>query len=171
MIKLFISAAKDMDDVFWMQAYGNKDALLDSIESPQLKQFAKINYGPWDRLKNNRPFLDGVTTKPAGANFYPSDITKEEIEAFIAKNPEKTKEIQSLYTLVDRDENGNLVTAPYSFAFKKPFSNAAAKLRKAASLAEDAGFKAYLNARATALLTDNYRPSDMLWMDMKNQRT
>ncbi len=167
LISLLISAAQDMDDVFWIQAYGNKEALLDSISEPVLKEFAIINYGPWDRLQNNRPFIDGVLTKPAGANFYPQDMTKDEFEKHLQENPDDQEALKSLYTLVERDENGNLEAVPYNVAFEDQFASAAEKLRKASELAEDSGFKAYLQARADALLSNEYRASDMLWMDMK----
>ncbi len=170
LISLLISAAQDMDDVFWIQAYGNKDALLDSISEPVLKRFAIINYGPWDRLQNNRPFIDGVLTKPAGANFYPQDMTKDEFEKHLQENPADQEALKSLYTLVERDENGNLEAVPYNVAFEDQFASAAEKLRKASELAEDSGFKAYLQARAEALLSNEYRASDMLWMDMKTNK-
>ena len=44
---------------------------------------------------------------------------------------------------------------------------AAALLRQAAPLSKDAGFKNYLRMRADALLSDNFQPSDLAWMDMK----
>ena len=170
LIALLISAADDMDEVFWMQAYGDKQSLLDSIADPALKRFAKINYGPWDRLKNNQPFIEGVPTKPAGANFYPRDITKEEFEEHLKANPADAEAFKSLYTLIERDDEGNLTSVPYSVAFEVPFQRAAEKLHKASELAVDPGFKAYLKARAKALVTDDYQPSDLLWMDMKNNQ-
>ena len=170
MISILISAAQDMDDVFWMQAYGNKDTFLESISDPALRQHAIINYGPWDRLKDNQPFIDGVNSKPAGANFYPSDVTKQELDEFIEKNPDSAESMKSLYTVVERDSDGKLVAVPYSKIYESSFTNAAKKLTLAAELAEDAGFKAYLTARAKALLTDQYRESDMLWMDMKSNQ-
>ena len=84
MIPLLIEAAKAMDNIFWEQAYGNRDSLLRTIENPDLRRFVQINYGPWDRLNDNRPFIEGIGPKPPGANFYPADMTKEEFETAAA---------------------------------------------------------------------------------------
>ena len=80
MIPILIEVGQIMDQLYWYEAYGDKDGLLSSLED-DAKEFVKINYGPWDRLDGNKPFIDGVGAKPAGANFYPSDMTKEEFEA------------------------------------------------------------------------------------------
>ena len=81
MLPLLIQASKIMDDLYWKQSYpGNKDSLLNSITDPATKQFVILNYGPWDKLNSDSPFVAGVGTKPLGAGFYPVDITKEELE-------------------------------------------------------------------------------------------
>ncbi|WP_138430431.1 dipeptidyl-peptidase 3 family protein [Fodinibius saliphilus] len=161
MIPLLIDAAKEMEEVFWMEAYGDKSKLMENLDNPKAKRFAEINYGPWDRLNGNEPFVNGVGAKPEGANFYPSDMTKEEF------NNWDSEEKDDLYTLVRRDDDGDLKTVPYYEAFSAQHKKAAQKLKEAAELAEDEGLKKYLNLRAEALLTDNYRASDMAWMDMK----
>lgn len=162
MIPLLIEAAKIMDNLFWKQAYmGDKDSLLATIESADAKKFVQINYGLWDRLAENQPFMDGVEAKPLGANFYPTDMTKEEYEDF------DNKEKSSLYTLLRRDEEGNLITVPYHEIFKEELEKAADYLRQASEVAEDASLKNYLTLRADALVTDDYMASDMAWMDMK----
>jgi hypothetical protein len=76
-----------MDAIFWRQAYGSRDSLLESIQDPGTRRYAEINYGPWDRLGNNAPFIDGVGPKPAGSGFYPHDVTKEELEAAAKRAP------------------------------------------------------------------------------------
>jgi len=162
MIPLLIEAAEAMDKVFWMEAYGDKSELMDMIEDPQVRRYAEINYGPWDRLEENEAFIEGVGEKPAGANFYPEDITKEEFEAWDSEAKD------DLYTLVRRDDSGNLMTVPYHEAFAEQHKLASEKLKAAAELAEDPGLKKYLNLRAEALLTDEYRESDLAWMDMKD---
>ena len=83
MIPLLIEAASEMDKAFWKQAYGDKEALLSSIENEELKNYAEVNYGPWDRLDGNKPFVDGVGEKPLGSNYYPSNISKEELEEYL----------------------------------------------------------------------------------------
>lgn len=162
MIPLLIDAAKAMDDVFWKEAYGNKDSLLNNIKDENLRKFTIINYGPWDRLNNNESFVSGIGEKPAGANFYPPDMTKEELDT------SKVQDLKSQYTLVRRDTGGNLYAVPYHEAFASEHQLAAAKLKEAAKYAVDPGFKKYLILRAEALLNDNYQPSDLAWLDMKN---
>jgi len=88
MIPLLIDACQAMDEVFWLEAYGDKAALLQGITDPTLRRFAEINYGPWDRLADNRPFLPNVGAKPAGAGFYPADLTAAEFEKIVATSPD-----------------------------------------------------------------------------------
>lgn len=170
LLRHLIAAARQMDQVFWRQAYGNQRPLLTAIRNPGLKRFARINYGPWDRLDGNKPFIRGAQPKPAGANFYPLDITKEEFEKHISENPRDAKSFRSLYTVIRRNADGRLFATPYKGAFGFYTRKAAEHLDEAAKLAEDDGFRAYLQARAQALRTDNYQPSDLLWMDMKTNQ-
>lgn len=167
MLPLLIEAAQEMDGLFWMQAYGNRDSLMASISSGGLRRFAEINYGPWDRLDGNRPFIAGVGEKPKGANFYPADMTVAEFEAAAARSPGTADALKSLYTIVRRDPNGALVALPYHSLYATQVRSAAAKLREAARFADDEGLRRYLELRATALETDDYRASDLAWMDMK----
>ncbi|HKI46547.1 MAG TPA: hypothetical protein VKA08_14555 [Balneolales bacterium] len=162
MIPLLIDAAKAMDDIYWQEAYGNEDSLLSELPGQQYVQYAKINYGPWDRLEDNKPFVPGVGPRPAGAHFYPADMTKEEFESSDAKG------LKDLYTLVRRDDQGNLYSIPYHEAFAEKTKYAAEKLEEASKLAEDPGLKKYLELRAQALLTDDYQKSDFAWLDMKD---
>lgn len=160
-IKLLIEAGDEMDKVFWDQSYGNKETLLANTTEKE-QQLARINYGPWDRLNGNEPFIDDVGEKPAGANFYPPDMTKEEFESL----EDDAKD--DLYTLVRRTGDGGLTTVPYHEAFAEQHQRAANKLEEAAKLAENDGLKKYLNLRAEALRTDEYQESDMAWLDMKD---
>ncbi len=156
-----IEAAKIMDELFWYEAYGYNESLLNSVKDSAALEFIKINYGPWERLSDNNPFIPGIGEKPAGANFYPADMTKEEFEA--ADLPGKADQ----YTFIRRNSEGKLITIPYREMFKDQVKKASDLLLECAALAEDAGLKNYLELRAEALLTDNYQPSDMAWMDMK----
>jgi len=168
MIPLLIDACREMDAIFWMEAYGDRDALLSGIKDAELRRFAEINYGPWDRLKGNEPFLPGVGPKPAGAQYYPADMTKEELEKVATENPELGAALKGQYTVVRRDANGKLQAVAFHEAFAPQIARAAAKLEAAAALAEDAGLEKYLTMRAEALRTDSYQPSDLAWMDMKS---
>jgi hypothetical protein len=167
MIPLLIDAAREMDALFKLQAYGNLDSLLASIPDPRVRRYAEINYGPWDRLSGNAPFIPGVGAKRDGANLYPADMTKEEFDAQVAAGGARADSLKSLYTLVRRGPGGRLVAVPYNQAFRPYLQRAADKLRQAAALAEDAGLRRYLELRADALLTDDYQPSDFAWLDMK----
>ncbi len=164
MLPLLIEAAQIMDEIFWKEAFGDKAALLDTITDEATKTYVKYNYGPWDRLDNNKPFVAGFGEKPAGAQYYPADMTKEEFEAF--KDASKT----SQYTFIGRNGAGALFTVPYHVVFQEKVEKAASLIKQAAELAEDAGLKKYLNLRAAALLSDDYLESDLAWMDMKDNR-
>ena len=161
-IPLLMKAADVMEVIYWQNAYGNRAALLDTVQDPYLAKYIAINYGPWDRLNGNAPFIPGVQAKPLGANFYPTDMTTEEFEAL--KDPRKT----DWYSVLRRDENGNLKVVPFHEAYPAETAQAADLLRQAAALTEDAELKNYLNLRAAALLSDDYLASDLAWMDMKN---
>jgi hypothetical protein len=165
MVSLFIDAATIMDDLFWQQAYpGNRAALLDGIKDPTMRRFAEINYGPWDRLAGNAPFVPGVGPKPDVAGFYPLDMTREEFER--ANLPGSRSE----YTVLRRGDKGALEVVPYSVHYREPLGRAAGLLERAAGLADDPGLRQYLELRAKALRTDDYRASDMAWLDMKDNR-
>ena len=162
MIGLLIEASQIMDDLYWRQAYGDGyQEWLVSIGVDEQRRFAELNYGPWDRLNDDKPFMDGVGDKPLGATFYPTDMSKEEFDA--AELPGK----DDLYTIVRRDADGALTVIPYHVAFADELGRAAELLRKAATLAEHEGFANYLRARADTLVTDDYQPSDLIWMDVK----
>jgi hypothetical protein len=160
MVKLLIEAGKIMDDLFWYEAYGDKGALLESIEDEDLRKFAEINYGPWDRLDGNKPFIKGVGEKPKGANFYPADMTME------AYKEATGNETPQQYAFVRKADDGTVTEIPYHVVFKEKIQKASELIAKAAELAEEPGLKKYLTLRATALLNDEYFESDLAWMEM-----
>ncbi|MCX6163762.1 MAG: Zn-dependent hydrolase, partial [Ignavibacteriae bacterium] len=162
-IPILIEVAKIMDDIYWIQAYGDKEKLYSAFTDEDTKKFIDINYGPWERLNDDKPYLEGFGNKPDGANFYPTDMTKEEFEKFGHKDK------KNQYTILIRNKNNkNIEVLPYSVAYKDKLTKAAELMKQAAALSEDEGLKKYLTMRAEALLTDNYQPSDFIWMDMKN---
>ena len=163
-LNLCFDAAKIMDDLFWQEAYGDKESFLASLPNDTYREFALINYGPWERLNGNAPFVPGYGEKPLGANFYPKDMTKEEFEA--CSDPLK----ESMYSILSRDAEGKLIAIPYHEFYAEKIEQAAKLLDSAAKLAEDPGLSKYLALRATALRTDNYYDSDAAWMEMKNNR-
>lgn len=161
LLPFLFKAADLMQEIYWTQAYGDNEEVLSKAKSDGETKFININYGPWERLSGNEPFLEGYGEKPAGAMFYP-DMTKEEFAAW--DDPAKT----GLYTLIKRDKEGKLEAVPYHVAYKEKVEEAAEYIRQAASLAEDEGLKKYLELRAEALLTDDYYDSDVAWLDMKD---
>jgi len=162
MIGKLVQAADVMNDIFWQQSWdGDREALIERAPDEATAELIRINYGPWDRLNEDTPFIDGIPPRPPGANFYPVDMSKASFEA--ADLPAKT----SPYTLLRRKE-GELVTVPYHEAYAADLERAATLLREAADLSDNEAFTNYLTMRADALLDDDFRPSDMAWMEMKD---
>ncbi|MEX2370063.1 MAG: Zn-dependent hydrolase [Bacteroidales bacterium] len=159
--KLF-EIAHIMDELFWLEACPRKEQFLAEITEPAQIDFFMLNYGPWERLNGDLPFIPGAETKPAASGFYPHDMTIQEFEAFDGEGKE------SLYTLIRRKPDRSLSVVPYHVAFKEQVQRASTLLLEAADLAEDEGFEKYLRLRAEALLTDDYLASDLAWMDMKS---
>jgi len=161
-IPILIEAGKIMDKLFWQESYGDKEALLNGLSSEKEKAFAEINYGPWDRLNNNEPFIEGVGEKPAGAQFYPSDMTKEEFDGW--NNSHKT----NLYTMIRRDESGKLKHIYYHEFFKEDIAKVSELLIEASNITTNKSFKYYLQLRADALKRDAYNGSDIAWLALEN---
>src|SRR3954452_10741576 len=165
-VSKLIEASQQIDEIYWRQVSEENPvwrAQLAKQGGPAYDYFI-ANKGPWDRLKDDEPFV-GTMKKPAGAAFYPADMTKEEFERYVAAHPAQKDELEGLFTVVRRD-GANLVAIPYS-AFCKDFLDpAAAKLREAAAITTDPTLKRFLTLRADAFATGDYRESDMAWMDL-----
>ncbi len=163
MLVKLIDVAKIMDQLFWQQAFGeNKETFLAKIKDPKVKAYADVNYGPWDRLDGDKTFLTQYKEKAPGAQFYPADMTKDEL------NQSELADKQGLYSVISRDATGKLIATPYSSLYAKQLTQAAGLLKEAALLADNKEFSNYLSLRAEALLTDEYQKSDFAWMDMKS---
>ncbi len=160
-VGLFRQAAEIMDGLFWKQTFGDK-AEIEALKDEYQKAYAMINYGAWDHLDDNKPFIEGYGEKPLGCQYYPQDMTKEEFEAF--DDPDKL----SLYTVIRRDENGNLKTVWYRDEYKEELDKVCALLEEAAALTTNEGMRTYLTERVKAFRTDDYLASDLAWMDMKD---
>ena len=162
MIARLVQAAEVMNDLYWQQSWpGDRAALLAKAPDDATRDLIATNFGPWDRLNEDTPMLPDVGPRPAGATFYPADMSKAEFDK--ADLEDKT----SWYTLLRRDASGKLVTVPYHEAYKADLTRAAGLLRDAASHSADKSFAHYLTMRADALLSDDFQPSDLAWMDMK----
>jgi len=160
MLPLLIDAAAAIDTMYRQQYYPALDSLLKATPDSVTRRYVEINYGPWDRLADDQPFISGVGPRPPGAALYPPGVTKEEVE--------RQPDLLGQYTVVRRDSAGQLTAIPYHQAYAGPMSHAAARLREAGKLADDAGLRRYLELRARALETDDYQPSDFAWLDMKS---
>jgi hypothetical protein len=171
-----IEASQLIDEIYWRQvSEHNPDwrmKLYQRVAKPDSSALDRAAYdyfvankGPWDRLKNDEPFV-GTAKKPEGAGFYPEDITKEEFERYVAAHPDQKDALQGLFTVVRRD-GVNLASVPYSAYYRDFLYPAAQKLREAAAITNNESLRAFLTKRADAFLSDDYRDSDMAWMDLQ----
>ena len=160
-VAIFREVADIMDGLFWKQTFGDKSR-MEALTNEYEKAYAMINYGPWDHLDDNKPFVKGWGEKPLGCQYYPQDMTTAEWEAF--DDPDKL----SLYTVVRRDENGALKTVWYRDEYKEEIEKACTLLEQAIELTENEGMRNYLTERVKAFRTDDYLASDLAWMDMKD---
>lgn len=168
-----IEAAKLMDPLFLRQVWSGNEALKKKLEADktpagrQRLHYFLINDGPWSRIDNDEPFIDGVLQKPAMANHYPEDITREEFNAWVETLPEPDKQkATGFFWLIRRDANRKLMTVPYSKAYAEFLVPAAKLLREAAALTTNQTLKNFLNKRADAFGTDDYYASDVAWMEL-----
>ena len=168
-----IAAAKVMDGIFLEQVWaGNPSTLIelagDNTASGRARlDFFLLNKGPWSRLQDNRQFLPGVPPKPEGANYYPQDATREEIEEWInGLSGARRAAATGYFTTIRRDADGQLVAVPYSSEYQGLLALAAAHLRDAAQLTSDPTLRRYLELRAEAFVTNDYYESDVAWMEL-----
>jgi hypothetical protein len=162
-LKHLIKAAELIDQIFWRQAYAGHPLVDTIIYQRTVLDFMRINYGPWDRLDNNRPFIMGVGPKPPGANFYPADMRKGEFDSLA--DPAKN----SPYTIIVREE-GRLKVVQYPDAYRQQLFEASMELTVASNFFKDSSFRLFLKSRAKALLSNEYDESDRIWLDMKDNR-
>ncbi|MBN1163203.1 MAG: peptidase [Candidatus Krumholzibacteriota bacterium] len=163
-------AARVMDEIFLRQVSADNPALRKKLEAEgdaELLRFFKINFGPWDRLEGHQPFI-GEAEKPAGADFYPADMTREEFEKWIREHPGDRESFESNFTVIRRSPEGGLRTVPYSSQYGKLLKKAAGFMEEAAALTGNESLAEFLRLRAAAFFTDDYFQSDMAWMDIKD---
>ncbi len=165
-LRHLIDAAKVADEIFWQQAWGDKKLLLDRVKNDTLKRFIELNYGPWDRLNNNVPFVQGMGEKPKGAGFYPANITQTEWDQW--NNPQKNNP----YSVVKRDESGKLFSEPYHTAYRENMIEMVKHLSLAANTIrqEDERFANFLIERCNGLMQGEYNSSDIHWLGLLNNR-
>ena len=169
-----IAAAKLLDPLFLRQVWSGNDALEKKLQADksevgrQRLHYFYINDGPWSRLDENQPFIDGVPhEKPLNANYYPDDMTRDEFNSWVQGLPETDKQkATGFFYLIRRGPDRKLTIVPYSEAYKEYLAPAAALLREAAALTTNATLKNFLNKRADAFSSDDYYESDVAWMDL-----
>ena len=165
-LKYMIAAAKGIDELFWLQSWGDKKLVLDSIGDENLKKFIALNYGPWDRLNDNKPFVEGVGEKPKGARFYPEDMTEEEWKAL--DDPKKL----SPYSIIRREMDGTLRVLYYSEAYDQTLREVSSNVQMAGVtiMGFDQQLGQFLMERAASLLTNEFNFSDISWLGLLNNR-
>ena len=170
-LEKLVMAAKAIDKIFWKQASHVGLEIQQDFENadhPAAKDFLRyltINFGPFDRLDENKPFI-GTDPKPAGAGFYPPDMTKEYFEGYVTGNPDMKQTLEDTYTVVKK-QNDSLIAIPYNEAYKEDLEVVAKYLREAAEISTEEPFKAYLIQKADDLLANEWYKSDTLWIDLE----
>jgi hypothetical protein len=174
LVAKLVEASQDLDDIYWQQADPRALEVYKSLEgktdhlSQDLRHLLVINGSRFDLLDNNQPFVGPGSMTPGGG-LYPRHMTREEVEEYVKAHPDQKDAIYSSTTVIRR-EGDKLVAVPYHEAYKQFLEPAAKALRDAAALSDDAAFAKFLRLRADALLDDNYYPSDLAWLDLKNPK-
>src|SRR5712671_721425 len=168
-----IAAAKLYDRLYLRQIWSGNEALLKKLQADQSPMgrlrlhYFMINKGPWSQLDGNEPFIAGVGPRPPQANFYPSDMTKDEFNAWLnTLSSEEKEKATGYFYVIRRDANGKLKTVPYSQEYREFLEPAAKLLREAAVLTTNATLRDFLNKRASAFASNDYYDSDVAWMDL-----
>jgi hypothetical protein len=175
-LRHLLRAAHRIDGLFLEQVWaGNTALLLDlasdhtAIGREELRYFL-MNKGPWSRLDDQEVFVrDGfaVPPKPRQANFYPADASRDEVEAWLATlTPEAAEVATGFFSVIRRGADRQLRAVPYRLAYHQTLTAIAADLRAAARATDAASLRRFLEARADAMLSDDYYASDLAWMQL-----
>lgn len=161
-----VRAGRLMDEIFLRQVWVGNPELRARVQgrSAAVRTYFDVNFGPWDRLDEMEPWL-GTMAHPPGAGYYPADMAKEELEAWVAEHPEQKDAFEGLYTVIRR-EGAGLVAVPYSQEYAAWLEPAAEHLRRAAAATGNESLARFLELRSAAFGTDDYYESDMAWMDL-----
>jgi hypothetical protein len=172
-----IAACRDLENIFWRQNDPANVALYNSLAGatdPKLRDarhYLWINGSRFDLLNHNEPFI-GSKPMPPGRSLLPKGLTRDEIEAYVKEHPKEKKAIYDERTVVEIASRNplRLKTTPYHVKYKQWLVPAARHLRNAAAASDDKAFAKYLRMRADALLTDDYYPSDLAWVRLKDPK-
>lgn len=169
-VNLLIQAGDLMSEIYLRQVSEDNPATRAAIaasntpDKAALLDMFDLHFGPWDTLEEGKPFFGGKP-QPAGAGFYPADLTKADFDAYLTANPGEKAALTSPYTVVRR-QGDKLVAVPYSQAYKQWLEPAAKLLEQAAGITSNASLKRFLTLRAQAFRTDDYYESELAWMDL-----
>lgn len=168
-----LAAARYYDRLFLRQIWSGNEPLLKKLEADATPlgrlrlHYFMINKGPWSQLDGNEPFIEGVPPRPPQANFYPADMTKDELNAWVnTLSAEEKEKATGYFCVIRRDAAGKLKTVPYSEEYSEFLEPAAKLLREAATLTTNSTLKDFLNKRAAAFASNDYYDSDVAWMDL-----
>lgn len=166
----FVQAARIIDEIFWDQTGSYVGGLRTQMTSApdNLKLAFAINYGPYDEQAEDAPFF-GDTPRLPGASFYPSDMTREELQKFVEAQPDLRSSFESPYTAIERDGKG-LKAVPFHNRHLDKIEKAARYLEEACAFIDDPALAKYVRQRAADLRTDDYYKSDSDWIDLKDNR-
>ena len=167
MVDKLVEACRLLNDVYWRQSDEAGLALYLKTADQRIKQLLNINGSRWD-LIDSKPFY-GTGTQPPGRDLYPHDLTRQQIEQYVAQHPGEKAQIYSGYTVV-KSQGDKLIAVAYHEEYKALLTPMARALRDAAALSSDAAFANFLRLRADALLTDDYYKSDLAWVDLKDPK-
>ena len=168
MIDKLVQASREMEHIYWQQSDPEGYRLYRTTNDASLKRLLAINGCRFDLIDNNHPFV-GTKPAPPGRNLYPEGLTRAQIEAYVKEHPAEKDAVYSSYTVL-RWKGKKLDAIPYHVEFKQFLEPAAKLLREAADLSDDKDFAAFLRLRADALLSDDYYPSDLKWVDLHNPK-
>src|SRR4051812_11897860 len=179
-----VDAARLMDSLFLRQVWAGNDAMLQELSHDALSRsrtasaaavadanarlhYFLINKGPWSRLDHNRVFIQGAPAKPEGANFYPPDASKADVQRWLdSLAADEKARATGFFTTIRKAPSGGFVAVPYSVEYQGELARAASLLREAAALTSQPTLKHFLTTRADAFLSDDYYASDVAWMEL-----
>ncbi len=174
LVRKLVEACGYLESIYWRQSDPEGLALYQSLASSRnrrdikLRTYLWINASRFDLIDQDRPFV-GTEPAPPGRGFYPANLTRDQVEQYVKQHPEQKAAIYDQFTIV-RWNQGQLEAVPYRIAFRAFLEPAAKALQAAAELSDDAAFAKFLQLRADALLSDDYFPSDLAWLELKNPK-
>jgi hypothetical protein len=174
MVAKLVEACQDLESIYWRQSDPEGLKLYESLAGSRapkdiaLRRFLRINGSRFDLINNDAPFV-GTAPWPPGRGLYPSDLTHEEFDRYVAAHPDQKAALYDPWTVVRRN-GAALEAVPYHVAYKQWVDPAAKALREAAALSDDPAFAKFLRMRADALQSDQYFDSDIAWVSLVNPK-